>query len=149
MTTFFASRRMAAITLMTTLALTGVARQTFAANGHAADPVPGEPRVVRTLPRGVTPGPAGSILDSARRKLSRQTAWRAEQDRGVTGRKDTLSNAIRNGALIGAIAGGSVSGVYGAMRSDSPKGREKSIAILAGIGAAIGTGVGVLVDMAR
>ena len=106
MTTFFTSRRMAAITLMTTLALTAVARPMFAADDEAADLVPGEPRVVGALPRGVTPGPTGSILDSARRQLSRQIASRAEQDRGETGRKDTLWNGTRNGAIGGGVFGG-------------------------------------------
>ena len=98
MATCLTSRRMFAITLMTTLALTAVARPMFAAEGDAADLVPGEPRVVGALPRGVTPGPTGSILDSARRQLSRQVASRAEQDRGATAKPDSLWN----GTLIGS-----------------------------------------------
>ena len=84
------SRRISAIALITTLALTAVARPMFAADDDAADLVPGEPRVVGALPRGVTPGPTGSVLDSARRQLSRQVASRAEQDRGETGKRDSL-----------------------------------------------------------
>ena len=112
MATCLISQRMFAITLMTTLALTAVARPMFAADYDAADLVPGEPRVVGALPRGVTPGPTGSILDSARRQLSRQVASKAEQDRGETRRKDTLWN----GALIGAIGGGVFGGWNGTHR---------------------------------
>ena len=150
MTTFFTSRRMAAITLMTTLALTGVARQTFASNGHAADPVPGEPRVVRALPRGVTPGPAGSILDSARRQLSRQVASRVEQDRGETGRKDSLWNGARNGAIIGAIAQVVLAEVVGgAIARNEGTYTFRNAARAYAINGAIGGGIGALVDWAR
>ena len=105
MATCETSRRMFTITLMTTLAMTVVARPMLAADDEAANLVPGGPRVARALPRGVTPGPTGSILDSAHRQLSRQIASRAEQDRGETRGKDSLWNGTRNGAIIGAIGG--------------------------------------------
>ena len=142
MATYLISRRLCAITLMTTLALTAVARPMFAAEGDAADLVPGEPRVVGALPRGVTPGSTGSILDSARRQLSRQVASRAEQDRGETAKPDSLWNGTRNGAIIGAIAQIVVARQFG------ESGGGKNIRGYA-INGAMGTGIGALVDWAR
>ena len=145
MTAYLISRRMFAIMLMTTLALTAVARPMFAADDEAADLVPGEPRVVAALPRGVTPGPTGSILDSARRQLSRQVASRAEQDRGETRRKDTLWN----GALIGAIGGGVFGGWHGTHRDLNESSNIGIFTFYWGaLGAAIGAGIGALVDLA-
>ena len=145
MATCLTSWRMFAITLMTTLALTAVARRMFAADDDAADLVPGEPRVVGALPRGVTPGPTGSILDSAHRQLSRQVASRAEQDRGATAKPDSLWN----GTLIGAIGGGVFGGWSGAQRDLN----EGDIGIYTfywgAVGAGIGAGIGALVDWAR
>ncbi len=145
---------MFAITLMTTLALTAVARPMFAADGDAADLVPGEPRVVGALPRGVTPGSTGSILDSARRQLSRQVASRAEQDRGATANPDSLWNGTRNGAIIGAIAQIVVAGVVGGAiaRNEGTytfRNNVRGYAINGAIGAGIGAGIGALVDWAR
>ena len=146
MATCLISRRMFAITLMTTLALTAVARPMFAAEGDAADLVPGEPRVVGALPRGVTPGSTGSILDSARRQLSRQVASRAEQDRGATAKPDSLWNGTRNGAIIGAIAQIVVARQFG----ESGGGKNvRGYAINGAMGAGIGAGIGALVDWAR
>ena len=153
MATYLISRRMFAITLMTTLALTAVARPMFAADDDAADLVPGEPRVVGALPRGVTPGPTGSILDSARRQLSRQVASRAEQDRGATAKPDPLWNGTRNGAIIGAIAqvvfaevvGGGIARNEGTYNFPE----TRAYAINGAIGAGIGAGIGALLDWVR
>ena len=113
MATCVISRRMSAITLMITVALTAVARPMLAADDDAADLMPGEPRVAGALPRGVTRGSTGSILESARRQLSRQVASRAEQDRGVSAKPDSLWNGTRNGAIIGAVGGFVLLGVGG------------------------------------
>ena len=144
MATCVTARRMSAITLMTTLALTAVARPMFAADDDAADLVPGEPRVVGALPRGVTPDPTGSILDSARRQISRQVASRAVQDRGTTAKPDSLWN----GTLIGAIGGGVALGCLGVQR-DRGEGSVGVYTLYWGpIGAGIGAGIGALVDWA-
>jgi hypothetical protein len=136
---------MSAITLMTTLALTAVVRPMFAADHEAAgDLVPGEPRVVWALPRGVTPDPTGSILDSARRQLSRQVASRAEQDRGATAKPDSLWN----GTLIGAIGGGVALGALGAQRDRNEGGIGIYTLYWGAVGAGIGAGIGALVDWA-
>ena len=76
MATYLISRRMFAITLMTTLALTAVARPMFAADDDAADLVPGEPRVVGALPRGGDTRP--HRLDSGFGASSAQPAGRFE-----------------------------------------------------------------------
>ncbi len=144
MATCVTARRMFAITLMTTLALTAVARPMFAADGDAADLVPGEPRVVGALPREVTPDPTGSILDSARRQLSRQVASRAVQDRGATAKPDSLWN----GTLIGAIGGGVALGALGAERVRNEGGGGIYTLYFGAIGAGIGAGIGALVDWA-
>ncbi|MDP7480722.1 MAG: hypothetical protein QGI10_15795, partial [Vicinamibacterales bacterium] len=60
MATNVTSRRMFAITLMITLALTAVARPMLAADDDVTDLVAQELRVMEALPRGVTPGPTGS-----------------------------------------------------------------------------------------
>ena len=145
MATCVTARRMSAITLMTTLALTAVVRPMFAADHEAADLVPGEPRVVWALPRGVTPDPTGSILDSARRQLSRQVASRAEQPSGTTAKPDSLWN----GTIIGAIGGGVALGALGNRRgyNEGDVGGELAL-IGAAIGAGIGAGIGALVDWA-
>ena len=141
---------MFAITLMTTLALTAVARPMFAADDDAADLVPGEPRVVGALPRGVTPGPTGSILDSARRQLSRQVASRAEQDRGATAKPDSLWNGTRNGAIIGAIAQVVLAEVVGGtIARNEGTYTFRNAARAYAINGAIGAGIGALVDWAR
>ena len=141
---------MFAITLMTTLALTAVARPMFAADDDAADLVPGEPRVVGALPRGVTPGPTGSILDSARRQLSRQVASRAEQDRGATAKPDSLWNGTRNGAIIGAIAQVVLAEVVGGtIARNEGTYTFRNAARAYAINGAIGAGIGALADWAR
>ena len=150
MATCLISRRMFAITLMTTLALTAVARPMFAAEGDAADLVPGEPRVVGALPRGVTPGPTGSILDSARRQLSRQVASRAEQNRGATANPDSLWNGTRNGAIIGAIAQMVFAEVVGGtIARNEGTYTFRNAARAYAINGAIGADIGALVDWAR
>ena len=115
------------------------------------DLVPGEPRVVGALPRGVTPGPTGSILDSARRQLSRQVASRAEQDRGATAKPDSLWNGTRNGAIIGAIAQVVLAEVVGGTiaRNEGTYTFGDGLLINGAIGAGIGAGIGALVDWAR
>ncbi len=146
MATYLISRRMFAITLMTTLALTAVARPMFAADDEAADLVPGEPRVVGALLRGVTPGPTGSILDSAR--ISRQVASRAEQDRGATAKPDSIWNGTRNGAIIGAIGGFVSLGVVGGSahsRNEGGGGCLPCVGYFGAIGAGIGVGIGALI----
>ena len=117
----------------------------MAANHDAADLVPGEPRVLGVLSRGVAPGPTGSILDSARRQLSRQIASRAEQPSGTTAKPDSLWN----GTLIGAIGGGVALGALGAERGNNEGGVGGELALIGGaIGAGIGAGIGALVDWA-
>ena len=140
MATCVTARRMSAITLMTTLALTVVARPMFAADHEAAELVPGEPRVAWALPREVTPDPTGSILDSARRQLSRQVASRAVQDCGATAKPDSLWN----GTLIGAIGGGVALGCLGVQRDRG----EGSVGVYTLYWGAIGAGIGALVDWA-
>jgi len=148
MTTCVSFRRISAITLMTILALTGVARPILAADHDAADLVPGEPRVLRVLSRGGAPGPTGSILDSARRQLSRQIASRAEQASGTTAKRDSLWN----GTIIGAVSGFAVMGVgFGSIVSSSEKSSVclACIGVYGAIGAGIGAGIGALVDLAK
>ena len=154
MATYVTSRRMFVITLMITLALTAVARPMLAADNDVTDLVPEEPRVMGALPRGVTPGPTGSILDSARRHLSRQVASRAEQERGATEKSDSLWNGTRNGAIIGAIAQVVLAEVYGGTiaRNEGTytfRNAARAYAINGAIGGAIGAGIGALVDWAR
>jgi hypothetical protein len=145
MATCVSSRRISTITLMTILALTAVARPILAADHEAADLVPGEPRVLGVLSRGVAPGPTGSILDSARRQLSRQVASRAEQPSGTTAKPDSLWN----GTLIGAIGGGVALGALGAQRGNNEGDVGGELALIGGaIGAGIGAGIGALVDWA-
>ena len=144
MATCVSSRRISAITLMTILALTAVARPILAADHDAADLVPGEPRVAWALPREVTPDPTGSILDSARRQLSRQVASRAVQDCGATAKPDSLWN----GTLIGAIGGGVALGALGAQRDRNEGGVGVYTLYWGPIGAGIGAGIGALVDWA-
>ena len=101
----------------------------------------------------MTPDPTGSILDSARRQLSRQVASRAEQDRGATAKPDSLWNGTRNGAIIGAIAqvvfaevvGGGIARNEGTYNFPE----TRAYAINGAIGAGIGAGIGALVDWAR
>ena len=141
-------RRISAITLMTILALTAVARPMLAADHDAADLVPGKPRVLGVLSRGVAPAPTGSILDSAYRQLSRQTASRAEQTAGTTAKPDSLWNGI----FIGAVSGFAVMGGYlGSRRAYNEGGGVclKCIGYFGAIGAGIGAGIGALVDLAK
>ena len=145
MATCVSSRRISTITLMTILALTAVARPILAADHDAADLVPGEPHVLGVWSRGVAPGPTGSILDSARRQLSRQIASRAEQLSGTTAKPDSLWN----GTLIGAIGGGVALGALGAQRGNNEGDVGGELALIGGaIGAGIGAGIGALVDWA-
>ena len=145
MTTCVTARRMSAITLITIFALTVVARPILAADHDAADLVPGDPRVLGVLSRGVAPGPTGSILDSARRQLSRQVASRAEQPSGTTAKPDSLWN----GTIIGAIGGGVALGALGYRRGYNEGDAGGELALIWGaIGAGIGAGIGALVDWA-
>ena len=144
MATCVTARRISAVTLMTILALTVVARPILAADHDAADLAPGEPRVLGVLSRGVAPGPTGSMLDSARRQLSRQIASRAEQPSGTTAKPDSLWY----GTLIGAIGGGVALGALGAQRDSNEGGVGVYTLYWGAIGAGIGAGVGALVDWA-
>jgi hypothetical protein len=148
MATYVSSRRISAITLMTILALTGVARPILAADHDAADLVPGEPRVLGVLSRGVAPAPTGSILDSAHRQLSRQIASRAEQAPGTTAKRDSLWN----GTIIGAVGGFAAMGVgLGSIYANNEGGGVclPCIGYFGAIGAGIGAGIGALVDLVK